>query len=80
MTRAPISTKLLCKAAERRGWILVRRMYLARFEDEELRVYRSPDNPKLLIVIEHSAWPLPESKRRKWLRLLRLTMKDLKGL
>lgn len=71
MKRHPlVSGKLLAKAIERRGW---RRIG----EHEGLRAYRSPDNPKLIVVIEYSGWPLPDIKRRKLMRLLGLTLKDM---
>ncbi len=68
--RLPVSGKLLAKAIERHGW---RRLG----DSEGLRAYRSPDNPKLIVVIEYSGWPLSDIKRRKLMRLLGLTLKDI---
>jgi predicted RNA binding protein YcfA (HicA-like mRNA interferase family) len=68
--RLPVSGKQLAKAIERRGW--------RRIGDSEgLRAYRSPNNPKLIVVIEYSGWPLPDIKRRKLMRLLSLKLQDI---
>lgn len=68
--RLPVSGKLLAKVIERRGW--------RRIGDSEgLRAYRSPENPKLIVVIEYSGWPLSDIKRRRLMRLLGLTLKDI---
>jgi hypothetical protein len=54
--RRALSGKQLAKALEARDWKLVA-------WEGTLRAYRSPINPKLVLVFPYNAWPLPEAGR-----------------
>jgi predicted RNA binding protein YcfA (HicA-like mRNA interferase family) len=65
----PPSGRLLCKLIEARGWLRLHESAGARF-------YQSPDNPKLIVFVEHSGWSLPEQRAQKFIKLLGLKRSD----
>ena len=43
---------------------------------DRVRSYRSPDDPKILVFIEYSAWPLNELRAKRFMEILGLTRGD----